>query len=148
MNKFLSYVLQAKTNACYIFTAILFFYALGGILWHAAPLSGPQILEVMVLALICGTLQVLIFSDLFFKRMSYLRRTLLLGVLLLIPVVGFGLLFQWFPADQAAGWLGFLAIFLLVFVGINVGFEVLFRMTGRRYTSLLEERQGGGKEGS
>lgn len=149
MKKFLSYVLQAKTNACYIFTAILFFYAIGDVFGYASPLSGFLILEVMVLALICGTFQVLIFSNLIFKRMREACRTLLLGVVLLVTVTGFGLLFHWFPADQAAGWLSFLAIFLLAFVGLTMAFEIIFRITGRRYTSLLEEKQQkGGKEGA
>ena len=146
MKRFASYVLQAKTNACYVFTAIMFFYALGDLIWPGTALSGLLILEVMILAFICGTLQVLVFSQLIFKRMGYARRTLLLGVLLFIPVTAFGLLFRWFPVDQAVGWLGFLAIFLLVFAGLTLGFEIIFRITGRRYTSLLEERQGAGGE--
>lgn len=141
MKKFMTYTLQAKTNACYIFTAILFFYALGDLFWSGTPLTGLLILEVMILALVCGTVQVLIFSPLLFKRMGDGPRTALLGVVLLPLVTGFGILCDWFPRDQIAGWIGFLVVFLLAFIGLTVGFEIIFRITGKRYTSLLEERQ-------
>lgn len=142
MRTFIDYTVSAKTNACYMFTAILFFYALGDLFLPGGGLSGLTILEIMLLSMVCGALQVLVFSDLLLKRMGCAGRTVLLGVVLLAPATGFALLCGWFPADRVEGWLGFLGIFLLVFLGVTVGFEILFRITGRRYTDLLTERQG------
>ncbi len=143
MKRFISYVLSMKTNACYIFTAILLFYSLSDIIWGGTGLTGVLILEVMGLSMLCGMVQVLVYSDLIFKRMAYTPRTVLLGLVLLVLVTGFAILFHWFPVDRAVGWLAFLGIFLLVFLGLTVGFEVVFRLTGRRYTSLLLDRQEG-----
>lgn len=145
MKRFISYALSMKTNACYIFTAIMMFYAMGSVIWTGAPLSGLVILEVLLLSFFCGVVQVLVFSDLLFKRMGQGPRTFVLGLTLLVLVTGFALLCGWFPADQAAAWISFLSIFLLVFVGLTVGFEIVFRLTGRRYTSLLMDRQEEGK---
>lgn len=141
MKRFAAYVLSMKTNACYIFTAILFFYSIGDFFGKSDPLSGLRILEVMVLSMLCGVVQVLVFSDLLFKRMGYAGKTVLLGAVLLVLVTAFTLLCGWFPVDRASGWIGFLIIFLLAFVGLTVGFEIIFRITGRRYTSLLENKQ-------
>lgn len=143
MKSFISYTLSMKTNACYIFTAIMMFYALGSVIWTGAPLTGLRILQVLLLSLLCGVLQVLVFSDLLFKRMGFGPRNLLLGLVLLALVTGYALLCGWFPADRPSAWAAFLVLFLLVFLGLTVGFEVVFRLTGRRYTSLLLDRQEG-----
>lgn len=145
MKSFISYTLSMKTNACYIFTAIMMFYALGSVIWTGALLSGLRILQVLLLSLLCGVVQVLVFSDLLFKRMGFAPRNLLLGLVLLVLVTGYALLCGWFPADQPSAWASFLVMFLLVFLGLTVGFEVVFRLTGRRYTSLLMDRQEGEK---
>ena len=42
-----------------------------------------------------------------------------------------------FPADQAGAWVLFIVIFFLIFLVMTVGFDLYFRVTGRKYDGLL-----------
>ena len=44
--------------------------------------------------------------------------------------------FQWFPMEIES-WMGFLGIFLVIFAAMTIGFEMYYRLTGRKYDGLL-----------
>ena len=54
----------------------------------------------------------------------------------------------WFPTDQVGAWAMFIGIFFLIFLVMTVGFEIYFRITGRKYDGLIGQyRKQKEKEG-
>ena len=39
--------------------------------------------------------------------------------------------------EQTGAWAAFLGMFFLTFVGMTIGFDIYFRITGRKYDGLL-----------
>ena len=44
---------------------------------------------------------------------------------------------RWFPLENPGAWLLFIGLFVAVFAVMTLGFEVYFRIVGRRYDGLL-----------
>ena len=44
---------------------------------------------------------------------------------------------DWFPMDQAGAWAMFIGIFFLIFIAMTIGFDIYFRITGRKYDGML-----------
>ncbi len=141
MKKFVSVVFSMKLNACLCFTAFTIFYALAEIISGYPLLSGWRALQLLVFSVICGALQYVFFSERVLKKMPYVRRVLLFGLCLLAVLAPFAVLCGWFPVGEPLSWLIFLAVFVALLLVLTAVFEVIYRITGRRYTSLLEERQ-------
>ena len=62
---------------------------------------------------------------------------MLFGALFLPLLTGIAVLFGWFPSARPGAWVLFLAIALAVFAAMTAGFEMYFRVAGRRYDGLL-----------
>ena len=56
------------------------------------------------------------------------------GAVLTAFAVGFG----WFPTDSAGAWVGFAAIFILIFAAIAGGIEIYYRASGRKWDDRLD----------
>ncbi|MEG1926375.1 MAG: DUF3021 family protein, partial [Ruthenibacterium sp.] len=82
-------------------------------------------------------LQAAFFSDWIFHRLSYTLR-ILLFVALYLPILMLCAAFcKWFPLGNALSWLIFSGIFILIFAGMTIGFEVYYRVQGKKYDGLL-----------
>ena len=44
---------------------------------------------------------------------------------------------NWFPTQRAGAWALFIGMFFLIFIVMTVGFEIYFRLTGRKYDGLI-----------
>ena len=44
---------------------------------------------------------------------------------------------EWFPVQEPGAWVTFTASFFVTFLVMTIGFEVYFRLTGRKYDGLL-----------
>lgn len=146
MKKFLRFVMEWKTGACFLFTGTVILYLVFCLILGETTVTVP-LLWTLVLVSAAGTLiQTLCFTQLILKRMRYTWR-LTLFCLLFFPVLAVvAWAFQWFPMEEGH-WLVFIGIFLLIFVVMTAGFEIYFRATGRRYDGLLGQYRKEREEG-
>ena len=75
--------------------------------------------------------------------MAYSARLLLFAVTFLAVLSVFAWKGKWFPAGEFGNWLTFAGIFLAVFAVMTAGYEIYFRLAGKKYDGLLGERQRG-----
>ena len=65
------------------------------------------------------------------------RRSLLFVALFLPLLVLMAWRGKWFPMEQAGAWVTFFGIFFLIFIGMTIGFDFYFRITGRKYDGMI-----------
>ena len=71
------------------------------------------------------------------KKMRYTRRSLLFVALFLPLLVLMAWRGKWFPMEQAGAWVTFFGMFFLTFIGMTIGFDIYFRITGRKYDGMI-----------
>lgn len=159
MKKFMRFVMEMKSWISLSFTAAMLIYLTvefllacveyGGNLpgawgdFTATKMRCGLILEIFVLCACITVLQYVFFSGRVLKKPSYGLRMLCFAVLCFGICLGFGLAFRWFPAENPGAWVSFAVIFLIAFAGISLGFEVYYRVMGRRYNQALGRKQKG-----
>lgn len=144
MKRFFETVFSIKANACLSLTAMVIIGALVELLWGITLITPWRVIQYVALSAVVSLLQYVCFGSQIMKKPSYFVRTLIFLPCLLAIISAFAVVFQWFPTGQLAAWGIFFGIFLLIFLGLLAGFEVMFRVTGRRYTDLLGEKQNRG----
>lgn len=141
MKKFLKGVLTWKTYACMMFTgSVAVFLAVAYLLgWDGIPLG--VLLQLLLLSVIGSLLQGIMFTEWIIKSMAYPARLLLFAVIFLAVLSAFAWKGQWFPAGKFGNWLVFAGIFFAAFAVMTAGYEIYFRLAGKKYDGLLGERQ-------
>ncbi len=153
MKRFFEIVIALKSAVGLCFTGAMFFLLLVAWVLGMESLPVSYIVSLLVISIIGGSLQVVAYTDLLIKHMPYTRRILVFIVPFFITLVAIAAAFEWFPLGQAGAWLIFAGIFLAIFVAVSVGFEIYFRIAGKRYDGLLgqyrrtKEEQKGEKNG-
>lgn len=139
MKRFSEIVIQVKTIACIIFTAIALVFTLAGLLLGIQAVSIWRVPQIALLSFFFALLYFICFSNLLFKKLSYFKRVFMMaGPLFLIQTLCIWL-FGWFNFSNLRALGVYCGIFVLCLVGCMVGFYVYYRFTGRRYDGLLEE---------
>ena len=133
MKKFLEGAIEWKMRTCFIFTGSVF---VTGIVYAVTGQSGITLLTLLGLLIVSAVgslLQWLMVTDVLFKKMAYPLRICLFAVPFLAVLCGCAVWCGWFPAFDIVNWAVFVGIFLLMLAGITVGFEIYYRVTGRKY---------------
>ena len=100
-----------------------------------AGLSMPVLLELLLLAVIITLAQVAFLTDTWIVNMSMVIRNVLFFVSVLIAIVLMILAFHWFPASDAAAWLGFILSYALsMFIS-----ALITRLKERTENSKMQE---------
>ena len=137
MKKFMKCVLDWKTGVCLAFTASMLIYVVIALLMGERQVEATAIFAMLALCMAGTFVQYLCFTDNIIKNMRYTRRLLLFGVLFVPLLTGIAVAFGWFPAQKPGAWLLFLGLALAVFAAMTLGFELYFRVAGRKYDGLL-----------
>ncbi len=137
MKEFLRGVVKWKTAACMMFTAAIFIYLFFCLIYDTKEVS-TAILWGMFWVCAAGSLiQAVCFSDWIIKKMRYTWRSVLF-VALFLPLLALAAWkMDWFPTEQAGSWAIFIGMFFLIFIVMTVGFDIYFRITGRKYDGLI-----------
>lgn len=148
MKKFFQVVTAVKERAALSYTAAMCIYMV--FLWvfrqEAAPL--PVLFSLLIVCVAAGTMQLVAFSNLLFKKLAYGWRMVVFvipfGAVLTAFAVGFG----WFPTESAGAWVTFGVIFIAIFLAITGGIEIYYRLSGKKYDDRLDwyRRRNGGKK--
>lgn len=137
MKQFLKGLVEWKTSACMIFTAAIFFYLFFCWVYGTREVSTAVLWTLFWASAAASLIQAVCFSDWIIKKMRYTRRSLLFVLLFLPTLTLAAWKGEWFPMERAGAWAAFLGMFFLTFVGMTMGFDIYFRITGRKYDGLL-----------
>lgn len=148
MKKFLKGLVAWKMSACAIFTAAVFLYLVFCLIYDTREVSTAMLWGLFWVSAAGSLFQAVCFSNWLIKKLRYTWRSLLF-VLLFLPVLALAAWKTgWFPTDQVEAWAMFIGIFFLIFLVMTVGFEIYFRITGRKYDGLIGQyRKQKEKEG-
>lgn len=102
-------------------------------------LASTTILEFLLSSAVITALKEFFFSELVFKKLMTLWRTVFMLFSLLIASIIFIIAFGWFPLDYAMGWAGFLICFGGSCLVISVFLIIKTKMESRRYEVLLDD---------
>ena len=137
MKKFMKCVLEWKTGVSLAFTATMLIYVVIALLMGEKQIEATAVIAMLLLATTGTFVQYLCFTDNIIKNMRYTRRLLLFGVIYVPLLAGIAVIFGWFPTYKPGAWLLFIGIALAVLAAMTLGFELYFRIAGRRYDGLL-----------
>ena len=137
MKKFFDIVMPVKTAACYIFTATMCVYAVLDLVFGWGGLPDNYLFAFLLLSLAGGVLQIVAFTELVIKRLRYTLRLFVFAVPYLAVLSAIAAGFGWLPAAQPGAWALFFLIFLAVLLTMTLGFELYYRISGKKYDGLL-----------
>lgn len=137
MKRFMKGLVEWKTLACLIFTAAVVSYLLFSLVFDNHEVTTKWLWSLLLTSMAGSLLQAVCFSDWIIKKMRYTWRSLLF-VLLFLPALSLAAWKgEWFPMEQAGSWAVFIGIFFLIFIVMTVGFDIYFRITGRKYDGMI-----------
>ncbi len=136
MKKFMEGVMEWKTAACLMFTGCVILLAVIMLLMGENVLSIATLASMLIVSSLGSLLQMLAFTDRVFKKLRYSARMLVFAVPFLAVLALNAYIFRWFEPESGYG-LTFILIFLAVFAGMSVGFEIYYRAMGKKYDGLL-----------
>lgn len=128
---------ELLTNFCIGFTLLVLFSCIFGLIF-ADEAAKPGILmciSIGVAMFVCAVLQLIFFTPVVFKRMSYPFRLTLFGVSLYIVLALYGAYFNWFPADNAGAWVAFTLTYLVILALMSI----IFTLINKRETKALND---------
>ena len=137
MKQFLKGVMEWKASACLLYTGAMFLYLLFSTVFHNDEISLSMLWTLFLVSVLATLIQGICFSNWIFKKMRYTWRSLLFIVLFLPTLTLMAWRADWFPMDQAGAWAMFIGIFFLIFIAMTIGFDIYFRITGRKYDGML-----------
>jgi len=137
MKDFLKGVMKWKTGVCVMYTGCIMIYLFFSLMFGNREISTAQLWSLLLVSVLGTLIQAVCYSDWIIKKMRYTRRCLLFCTLFLPTLSVLGWKAQWFPADSLEGWALFVAIFFAIFIVMTIGFDIYFRLTGRKYDGLL-----------
>lgn len=138
MSNFMDAVIKWKTWACLMFTGTTIVYGVISVAFGREWVSVWMLLQFLVISAVGTLLQGIAFNeDWIIKKAKYTTRMFIFIVPFLAMLTLAAIVFNWFPKDDLVNWAVFLVIFLLIFVVMTVSFELVFKITGKRYDGLL-----------
>jgi len=137
MKKFLEVVLAWKTAAALMFSASVVLCVVIMLFTGADAVPIPVLGSLLIVSMGGTFLQLLAFTDHIIKKMRYTVRMIVFVIPFLALLMANAYFFRWFPMEEAMYWLMFVGVFLVVFVGGSIAFEVYFYVMGKKYDGLL-----------
>ncbi|NMC55884.1 MAG: hypothetical protein GYA50_01505 [Eubacteriaceae bacterium] len=145
MKKFISFLFYIKSFASMIFTGLILAYIAAGWLYSIVmheqfnyTIPAIFVLQGIILALSITILWYLIFTDAVLKKLRYWIRLICFVLILSLVLTGLFLMFFTYHTDWARLWIIIAMLFVCVTAGISVIAEIYFRLTGKKYTQVLE----------
>ena len=137
--KILSTIAQIPKNTAFSFSMSMIVFLVLGSIFGKETMSIRMIIQLLALCVVAAILQMGAFTDIIIPKMSYVKRMCLFMFPFLTVIIAFAAVFGWFPMQSIGAWAIFLGIFALCFIVSLVIFEIHFKITGEKYTGLLNE---------
>lgn len=139
MKKFLRFVGELKTWGCLSFSGALFIYTTIDWIWGDGAIECATVYQMLALCGVITLLQYVFFSGQVLKKPSYYVRMAMFCVPAFVVCAVFAWVFGWFPLEKGGAWVAFTVIFFAIFAVFCVGFEIYFRIMGKKYDQALEK---------
>ena len=147
IKKILSWVIPMKSFAAMIFAGFIGLYMVTGglyaVLWNDSSFNYTIpfifILQGLVLSVLISILWNVILGEGVIKRMRYLPRLIIFSASLMAMLAVCLLVFFAIPTEWAKLWLIIAGGVCGVIIFISVLCEIYYKMTGRRYTEILQD---------
>ena len=132
---------ELLVNFCIGFTLLILFSCIFGLIFadEAAKPGIIMCLSIGVAMLICAVLQLVFFTPVFIKRMSYVWRLSFFGICLYAILALCGAAFSWFPTDNFGAWIAFTATYLIILAFMSIIFTLINKRTIKTLNKRLAE---------
>lgn len=139
MKKVIKIIAQLPKYTAYSFAMSMFVFTVIGLIAGTEAMSINMIVQMFAVCFAAAVLQMLAFSEICIKKMHYLKRLAIFMFPFLAVITGFAIVFKWFPMQSIMAWLIFIGIFVFCFMVSTMLFEIHFKITGEKYTGILNE---------
>lgn len=130
---------QLPKYTAYSFSMCMSVFTVIGLIAGAKTISINMLVQLFAICFVAAVLQMIAFSEICIKKMIYIKRLALFMFPFLAVITAFALVFDWFPKENISAWLIFIGIFVLCFIISTILFEIHFKITGDKYTGILNE---------
>ena len=141
MKKFLKFIGELKTWGCLSFTGAICIYMFIDWLYGGEYIRYSLVVQMLAMCGIITLLQYVFFSGRVLKKPSYWLRLVIFMGLIYGVCSGFAWAFKWFPTGDPGAWVSFVVIFFIAFVVLCLGFEIYFRVLGKKYDEALGRKK-------
>lgn len=138
MKKFFQAVAAVKECACLCYTGAMCLYMFFLWVFRQEGASLPMLFSLLIVCVAAGAMQVVAFSNLLFKKLSYGWRMAVFAVPFFAVLTAFAVGFEWFPTENAGAWLSFAVVFIVILATITAGIELYYRLSGRKWDDRLD----------
>ena len=131
-------------------TGILFLTIIGGLIGDSAKrsstmfslgnegLSFSVILQFLAVAVMIAALKEFIYSEKLLKNMMTLWKTVIFLFSIIVIIIGFIIVFGWFPVNNVEGWIGFFLSFGVCFLISTLSMVIRTKLESRKYEESFE----------
>lgn len=138
MKKFIEVTAEIKSFASMIFAGLIIVYTVFGGFFGLKEISFSLVWQALFISAIASILHFVVFTDVLAKKMRYGAKLTTFAIFMLFVLTGFAYFFKWFPVESGLYWLIFVLICLFFFGIVTLVFKMYFRVTGKKYTELLD----------
>lgn len=148
MKQFMQNMMQWKTYASLMFTGVTMVHTLIQLFFGNRSIDPMVIISILIVSALGALIQYVAFTDVVLKNVKYAIRLIIFAIPFFLLLLGAALLFNWIPGTMDTGYIiSFTVIFIIVFTGMTIGFEIYFRITEKKYEGLIGQyRKKNGKE--
>lgn len=131
-------------NFCIGFTLLMLFSMIAGMIFANEEAKAGIIMcwELAAAMLAAALLQMIFFTPVVIRRMSYLVRIALFGICLYIVLVVCAVFLDWFPAEIPWAWVSFTVTYLAIFALMTFFFTVIYRRNVKELNEHLRAFKG------
>ena len=137
MKQFWKGMMEWKTGASLMYTAAMFFYLFFSWVYGTQEVPTSMLWALLLVSILGSLFQAVCFSDWIIKKLRYTWRSVLFVALFLPTLALTAWKMEWFPTEIAGAWAMFIGMFFLIFIVMTIGFDIYFRITGRKYDGML-----------
>lgn len=138
MKKFFQVAIAIKERTALCYTGAMCFYMFFLFVFKQEAAELSALFSLLLVSIVGGTMQLIAFSDLLIKKLAYGWRMVVFAVPFFAVLTAFAVGFGWFPTESLASWVMFIAEFIIIFLVITAGFELYYRLSGRKYDDRLD----------
>ena len=120
-----------------MFTGSMIIFIIISLLFKNETIEIKTILSILLISVLGSLIQCIAFTNLLIKKASYSIRLIIFVIPFLAVLTLCAICFNWFPKDNIGSWLTFIIIFIAIFIVMTIGFEIYFRIAGKKYDGLL-----------
>lgn len=139
MKNIKKFISKISVYTAYTFSISIIVFIVIGLIIGIEGMTIGMLMQLLILCILSSMLQIIIFSDLCLKKLSYIKRLIIFMFLFLAIITAFAVRCEWFSVKSIEAWIMFMSIFIICFAVITIIFEVSFRATGNKYTGILNE---------